>query len=85
MVTVTCTAARYENLLFVGVLATFAVWLTGKVAELRQLHRQYQANTVKTRNVLYTFYLGCRILNKQTTTFLREDFKQAISALRLQF
>jgi len=29
------TTSRYENLLLVGVLATFAVWLTGKVAELK--------------------------------------------------
>jgi len=79
------TASRYENLLLVGVLATFAVWLTGKVAELKELHRQYQANTVKTRNVLSTFYLGCRILNKKTLTFQREDFDRALSALKYQF
>lgn len=52
------TKFRYENLLLVGVLATFAVWLTGKVAEIKNVHRQYQANTVKTRNILSTFYLG---------------------------
>jgi len=55
------------------VLATFAVWLTGKAAELRKLQRQYQANTVKTCNVLSIFYLGCRVLNKQTTIFRRKD------------
>ena len=32
------TKFRYENLLLVGVLATFAVWLTGKVAELKNVH-----------------------------------------------
>lgn len=79
------TAARYENLLLIGVLATFAIWLTGKVAELRNLHRQYQANTVKTRCVLSTFYLGCRVLSKQVLVIRREDFKQALCALRLQF
>ena len=79
------TAARYENLLLIGVLATFAVWLTGKVAELKNLHRQYQANTVKTRNVLSTFYLGCRVLSKQVVVIRSEDFKRALSTLRLQF
>jgi len=31
-----CTKFRYEKLLLVAVLATFAVWLTGKVAELKK-------------------------------------------------
>jgi len=79
------TTSRYENLLLVGVLATFAVWLTGKVAELKKLHRQYQANTVKTRNVLSTFYLGSRVLNKQAKIFRLRDFEQALVALQEQF
>jgi len=79
------TKFRYENLLLVGVLATFAVWLTGKVAELKNVHRQYQANTVKTRNVLSTFYLGCRVLNKQVLDIKREDFKDALAVLQQQF
>jgi len=76
------TASRYENLLLVGVLATFAVWLTGMVAELKNIHRQYQANTVKTRNVLSTFYLGCRVLDKQAFDIRREEFQQALKTLR---
>jgi len=79
------TKFRYENLLLVGVLATFAVWLTGKVAELKNIHRQYQANTIKTRNVLSTFYLGCRVLNKQVVEIRRKDFKNALTALQQQF
>ena len=79
------TKFRYENLLLVGVLATFAVWLTGKVAELKNVHRQYQANTIKTRNVLSTFYLGCRVLNKQVLEIKREEFHQALTVLQQQF
>lgn len=79
------TKFRYENLLLVGVLATFAVWLTGKVAELKNVHRQYQANTIKKRNVLSTFYLGSRVLNKQALDIKREDFKDALAALQEQF
>ena len=41
------TKFRYENLLLVGVLAIFAVWLTGKVAKLKNIHRQYQAIRLK--------------------------------------
>ena len=79
------TKFRYENLLLVGVLATFAVWLTGKVAELKNVHRQYQANTVKKRNILSTFYLGSRVLNKQAFEIRRKDFKNALTALQNQF
>jgi len=79
------TKFRYENLLLVGVLATFTVWLTGKVAELKNIHRQYQANTIKRRNVLSTFYLGCRVLKKQAVEFKREDFHQALYVLQQQF
>jgi len=79
------TKFRYENLLLVGVLATFAVWLTGKVAELKNIHRQYQANTIKKRNVLSTFYLGSCVLKKQVLDIKREDFKDALAALQEQF
>lgn len=75
---------RYENLLLVGVLATFAVWLTKKVAELKNIHRQYQANTIKKRNVLSTCYLVCHVLNIQSVRILNEDFKEVLAALRLQ-
>lgn len=79
------TKFRYENLLLVGVLATFAVWLTGKVAELKNIHWQYQANTVKSRNILSTFYLGTRVSNKQGLAFRRKDFQNALAALQKQF
>jgi len=79
------TTYRYENLLLIGALATFVIWLIGKVAELKNIHRQYQANSIKTRNVLSTFYLGCRVLKKQASNFQRTDFLQALNALKQQF
>lgn len=79
------SAYRYENRLLIGTLATFAVWLTGKIAELKNMQRQYQANTIKTRNVLSTFYLGIRVLNKQESVFRREHYNQARLVLRKQY
>ncbi|MDY6867568.1 MAG: IS4 family transposase, partial [Chloroflexota bacterium] len=76
---------RYENLLLIGTLATFAIWLIGKLAEMKNRHRRYQANTVKSRNVLSLFYLGCRVLYKRGLDFRETDFKQALRALRQQF
>ena len=78
-------ACRYENLLLVGTLATFAVWLVGKIAEQKKIHRRYQANTIKTGAVLSTFYLGCRVLKKQAGEFKLADYKQALIALQENF
>lgn len=78
-------ASRYENLLIIGALATVAVWLVGQAAVIKNIHRRFQANTIPTRNVLSTFYLGCRVLLKQPMAFCRADFEQALAAFRERF
>lgn len=80
----TLTRKRYrlENLLLIGALASLAAWLVGKVAEMKQLHRRYQANTIRTRNVLSTFYLGCEVIASNTVKMTYKDFRQAIQLLR---
>jgi hypothetical protein len=50
---------RLANLLLVGMLATWVLWMLGKQAEHMQWHYQYQANTQKHQRVLSLFYLGC--------------------------
>jgi hypothetical protein len=78
------TTYRYENLMLVGTLATFAVWLIGKVAELKQWQYRYQANTIKTENILSTFFLGCQVFRKSAIDFRKSDYNQAIKAMRQQ-
>lgn len=73
---------RLENLLLIGALASFAAWLVGKAAELKGLHRQFQANTTKTRNVLSTFYLGCEVISSMWFSMTSADFSKAIAFLR---
>ena len=75
---------RYENLLLVAHLATLAVWMIGKIAELKQWHRQYQANTVKTEKVLSTFFLGLEVIKRGADNFMKNEFIDAIKQLRLQ-
>lgn len=77
------SAQRYDNLLLIGSLATFAVWLVGRVAEAKRLHRRFQANTVSTRKVLSTFFLGCRVLDKKIR-FSWQDYTEAWAALGQQ-
>jgi len=79
-----CSATyRYENLLLVAHLASVAVWMIGKIAELKQWHRHYQANTVKTEKVLSTFFLGLEVIRRHADDFLKRDYLDAIKSLRL--
>lgn len=73
---------RLENLLLIGALATLVAWLVGKAAELKGLHRQFQANTTKTRSVLSTFYLGCEVISSMWFSMTPADFRKAITVLR---
>jgi hypothetical protein len=77
------TTYRYENLLLVAHLATLAVWLIGKVAELKQWHRHYQANTVKTEKVLSTFFLGLEVIKRGVDNFMKQDYIGAVKQMRL--
>lgn len=80
-----CTSTyRYENLLLVAHLATFAVWMIGKIAELKQWHRHYQANTVRSEKVLSTFFLGLEVIKQGAANFLKQAFTEAINHLHLQ-
>jgi len=78
-----CTSTyRYENLMLVGTLATLAVWLIGKVAELKQWQYRYQANTTKTQNILSTFFLGCQVYRKSSAKIRKPEYTEAIKAMR---
>jgi len=78
------TTYRYENLMLVGTLATFAIWLMGKIAELKQWQYRYQANTTKTRNILSTFFLGCQVFRKSPLIFQKTEYDDAIKAMKRQ-
>lgn len=56
---------RLQLLLLIASLATLVLWILGSVAKNTGQHWQYQANTVKTRNVLSVIYLGLRIANDE--------------------
>jgi hypothetical protein len=77
------TTHRYENLLLVAHLASFAVWLIGKIAESKQWHRHYQANTVKTEKVLSTFFLGLEVIKRGADNFIRQENAEALKQLHV--
>jgi hypothetical protein len=75
---------RYENLMLVGTLATFALWLMGKVVELKQWQYRFQANTTKTRKILSTFFLGCQIFRRSPLLITKHEYCDAIKAMHKQ-
>ena len=74
---------RLANLLLVGMLATFVIWLMGRLAEKKQWHVHYQANTVKSHRVLSLFYLGCLLIVKGQFNFTQHELQQAIELVQL--
>lgn len=76
------STVRYDNLLLIGSLATFCIWLIGKMAELRNMQRQYQANSTVHRKVISIFYLGCQVLRKEVKLFRPREQQQALSAIQ---
>jgi hypothetical protein len=73
---------RLANLLLVGMLATIILWLIGRLAEEKQLHYQYQANTVRNKRVLSLFYLGCLLIMQKRITFTQQELKAAIKLVQ---
>ncbi|MCH8262554.1 MAG: IS4 family transposase [Proteobacteria bacterium] len=74
---------RLANLLLVGMLATLVVWLMGRLAEEKQWHYQFQANTVKTHRVLSLFYLGCLLVVQGQFNFTQHELKLAIKLVQM--
>ena len=73
---------RLANLLLVGMLATLIIWLMGRLAEEKQWHYRFQANTVKTQRVLSLFYLGCLLLVQGQYNFTQHELLHAITLVQ---
>jgi hypothetical protein len=70
---------RRDILLLVAMIAGLIAWLIGKVGEEKQLHLQFQSNSIKKRRVLSFFYLGCQMVRKKINITLSELWKAATS------
>lgn len=79
------TAERFTVLLLINALALFVAWLHGKVAELRHLHRRYQANTVTHRRVLSFVFLGLRVLSREPLDISPGELRRAREDLANEF
>jgi hypothetical protein len=63
------SAERIQILLLVAMIATFVLWLLGMAARFTGQHLQYQANSIRRRNVLSVIYLGLRIARDRRFQF----------------
>lgn len=65
---------RLEVLLLVALLTQFVLFLLGMVVKIRNKHRQYQANTVTSKNVLSYQFLGLRAFKDRQLKLSKNDW-----------
>lgn len=68
---------RLTNLFLIGLIGTLIAWLMGLAAEHRNLHRGFQANSIKDRRVLSVFFVGCQII-MHPIIFLKKELLSTI-------
>lgn len=72
---------RLEVLAVVVAMASIAMWLTGYMAEKKQLHRGYQANTTRERRVLSFLSLASELLRHDPGRVRRMNLMNALKTL----
>lgn len=73
--------ARMRILVLVGSIAAIFAWLLGRMIRAASAHRQYQANTVTTVNVLSNFFLGIQAFREARVRLTWRCFTAANSTL----
>jgi hypothetical protein len=64
---------RLQVMLLIAALALMVAWLMGKATEVTEQHWQYQANTIRTRRVLSTIFIGHKMLGDRRTRLTVRD------------
>jgi len=68
---------RLTNLFLIGLIGTLLAWLLGLSAEHRNLHLNFQTNSIKNRRVLSVFFVGCQII-MHPIIFLKKELLSAV-------
>lgn len=71
---------RYSILLLIAFIAALVLWLIGRAAETKLLHKDYQANTSKKRTLSY-LSLGKQILKHSLSKISAQDISKAMSGI----
>ncbi len=72
---------RLSVALLIGALTMFLLWIIGLAAKRKKLHYQYQANTIRHRNVLSNFIIGWQVLEEKKYKFSKTDINHAVRSL----
>ena len=73
---------RLANLLLVGMLAHFCLWLIGRLAVASGAHYQLQANTERTRPVLSVFFIGRQLVSHNRLPKGARCYQRAIALVK---
>ena len=73
---------QLANLLLVGMLASFCLWLIGRLAVERKAHYQLQANTVRDQKVLSVLFIACQLVAHQRLPTQMHSFRNALTLVR---
>ena len=73
---------RLNVALLIGAITMFLLWILGTAVRNRNLHYQYQANTVRNRNVLSNFIIGWQALEEKRFEFSKIEIEQSITTLK---
>lgn len=74
--------ARMEVLLLLVALAALALWLVGLAGKSEKLHHQLQANTLRTRSVLSTPFLGRLLIARDMVRLSEHLIRSFLPRLR---
>ncbi len=73
---------RLSVLLLVALLAQYFLFLLGLTVKAASQHRQYQANSVKTKNVLSNQFIGLRAYKDKQLRLLKKHWVEALDTLK---
>ncbi len=75
-------AQRLDVLMLVGTLATLVLWLVGIAGETRKWCRRLQANTERSKRVLFTVFVGQQLILGAAPRFTMGDLQNALKILQ---
>jgi Transposase DDE domain len=80
-----CRSFKTERLniaLLLSAIAILLLWILGEIAKLKNKHYLYQANTIKSRNVLSTIMIGWQYSKTIDKHIEKREIQQAVTTMR---
>ena len=72
---------RLTNLFLIGMIGMLLSWMMGLCTKAKNLHFSFQTNSIKNRDVLSVFFIGCRA-NKKGIIFTKRELLESITVIQ---